>query len=89
LLEIPKFPVYWNYPEKPGLRKGNKMSDKYEVEFEGQKFYVYDDADGASIAPVEENGVGSMALGQIFDSLSEFHISTVAIQILKGRRVEA
>ena len=65
------------------------MSNKYEVEFEGQKFYVYDDAEGASIAPVEEDGIGSMALGQIFDTLSQFHISTVAIDILKGRRVEA
>jgi hypothetical protein len=65
------------------------MSEKYEVEFEGQKFFVYDDADGASIAPVEEDGIGSMALGQIFDTLSQFHISTVAIDILKGRRVEA
>jgi hypothetical protein len=65
------------------------MTTKYEVEFEGNKFYVYDDAEGASISPVEEDGIGSMALGQIFDSLSQFHISTVAIQILKGRRVEA
>jgi hypothetical protein len=65
------------------------MTTKYEVEFEGNKFYVYDDAEGASISPVEEDGIGSMALGQIFDTLSQFHISTVAIDILKGRRVEA
>jgi hypothetical protein len=65
------------------------MTTKYEVEFEGNKFYVYDDAAGASISPVEEDGIGSMALGQIFDTLSQFHISTVAIDILKGRRVEA
>jgi hypothetical protein len=63
------------------------MTDKYEVEFEGNKFYVYDDAEGASIEPVEEDGIGSMTLGQIFDTLSQYHISTVAIDILKGRRV--
>lgn len=63
------------------------MSDKYEVEFEGNKFYVYDDSEGASIAPVEEDGPGSMALGQIFDSLDHLHISTIAINIMKGKRV--
>ena len=63
------------------------MVDKFEVELEGKKFFVYDDADGVSVAPVNGVDLGALALGQMFDSLSEFSVRTIAIEIMKGKQV--
>jgi hypothetical protein len=61
---------------------------KYEVEFEGRKFYIYDDIGGASIRPVNESEAGSYFLGEVFDNLDKmFSIAFIAIEILKGKKV--
>jgi hypothetical protein len=63
---------------------------KYEVEFEGRKFYIYDDVAGASIAPVNESEAASFFLGEVFDNLEQsFSVAYIATEILKGRKVEA
>ena len=67
--------------------------DKYEVEFEGSTFIVYDDRDGVSLAArgnaVEGgNDKIGMTLGKIFDELSkEFGIHYIATTILNGKQV--
>ena len=64
------------------------MSNKYEVEFEGRKFYIFDDAEGASISPVNENEAASYFLGEVFDNLDKmFSTAFIATVILKGKKV--
>ena len=61
---------------------------KYEVEFEGRKFYIYDDVAGASISPVNESEAASYFLGEVFDTLEKrFSVSFIATEILKGKKV--
>jgi hypothetical protein len=61
---------------------------KYEVEFEGRKFYIYDDIGGVSISPVNESEAASFFLGEVFDNLEKtFSIAFIATEILKGKKV--
>jgi hypothetical protein len=62
---------------------------KYEVEFEGRKFYIFDDVAGASIAPVNQSEAASFFLGEVFDNLEKtFSVSFIATEILKGKKVD-